>query len=752
MTNSCRSQWVAGLNNVLCIAFNSKLSVDDNPLLLENRSPQENRAISHFIDVTIPPDFALCIGVILARTSSKDFFDAIKARCCPGNHFQKLKVVRDLLGVLIEKGAGHPQSNTTIILTLRRAFSMFKKLGVDADELEGLLAQPVCHAPPNVGQVAFDQLVTVEILAKGDKKPSLTFIGQVIMNALQKNADSGQRPSPFVYCVRFGGSCFHCGHPGHWQADCPHTKGFANPNPRPPSPGPSLPVRQGTPEQQLQPKPASHYQREQVSQVKFVEHDTANRVLIDFGVYIHLSGSHHFTTTMQDIPPFHIFFADSNSSMTISQMTTLKLPVKNRFVIIHDVPFSQKISGQYFKKRMENLHDQALKKLVSNRGGEFLNNQFKKLSEDGSVGKHHFPSISIFHGLVKTHFQGAIDSLVLVKDVSIPEHLGQALLGQHHKNWRQACVANLDQMATMDVWEVLEKKLGMKTIGHRGDFAIKKNVNGRVDHFKARLVAHGDRQRRRVDCAEMYVPTASLMSLCLVLATAALRSWRVASFDVSGAYLYSLVEETVLIEPPVDFLPEVWGKALHLKKALYGMQQAGWCWWKFLSGILSRMGFVATEISDFKTILCAKLDIKWSNEVQQIVGLKCTIGEGEVPIAQRHLTNSILNAYPRRVLWQDSPLPTLPVGSLLPDEAILDPTPFQSVIGSLAYLVSGSRPDLAFTMNYLAPHSMGPTAAHWDLLDHVIGYLLKTRHCGIHLRPGTLSLSLWRDAGSGGDL
>ncbi|MBW0534219.1 hypothetical protein O181_073934 [Austropuccinia psidii MF-1] len=31
---------------------------------------------------------------------------------------------------------------------------------------------------------------------------------------------------------------------------------------------------------------------------------------------------------------------------------------------------------------MENLHNQNLKKLVSDRGGEFLNHQFKKLSKE----------------------------------------------------------------------------------------------------------------------------------------------------------------------------------------------------------------------------------------------------------------------------------------------------------------------------------------------------------------------------------
>ncbi|MBW0488809.1 hypothetical protein O181_028524 [Austropuccinia psidii MF-1] len=42
-------EWVASLNWVLCIAFNSNMSVDNSPSLLNNRTPQENREISHFI-------------------------------------------------------------------------------------------------------------------------------------------------------------------------------------------------------------------------------------------------------------------------------------------------------------------------------------------------------------------------------------------------------------------------------------------------------------------------------------------------------------------------------------------------------------------------------------------------------------------------------------------------------------------------------------------------------------------------------
>ncbi|MBW0498861.1 hypothetical protein O181_038576 [Austropuccinia psidii MF-1] len=279
-----------------------------------------------------------------------------------------------------------------------------------------------------------------------------------------------------------------------------------------------------------------------------------------------------------------------------------------------------------------------------------------KMVQLASVVFPQFQSLVVSSGPVAKGFLAHV-----VNTMSLGKH-PQALLGPHRKKWRQACIAELDQMAARDVWEVVEKSLHMKTINHQWVFDLKNNINGSMEWFKARLVAHG------VDCTETYAPTASLISLCLVLAAAVLKNWRVASFDVSGAYLYSPVDETVLVELPVTFLLEPRGKVLRLKKALYDMRQAGRCWWKFLSGILGWMGFIAMEVnqslyifrnnraiiaiwihvndgvvvsnspdamSSFKDVLCAELDIKWSDAVQKIVGLECLIGEGEVTIAQQ---------------------------------------------------------------------------------------------------------------------
>ncbi|MBW0558627.1 hypothetical protein O181_098342 [Austropuccinia psidii MF-1] len=135
-------------------------------------------------------------------------------------------------------------------------------------------------------------------------------------------------------------------------------------------------------------------------------------------------------------------------------------------------------------------------------------------------------------------------------------------------------------------------------------------------------------------------------------------------------------------------------------------------------------------ISNFNNVVCTELNIKWSDQMQQIVGLECVFGEGEVAITQQRLTYSILEAFQQ--------LTTFSSASGNP--------------GTKSCFFSGSIPDLAFVVNYLTCHSMGPTAEHWEMMDHVVGYLLKTRNQGIQICLGNLSLSLWSNVGWGGDL
>ncbi|MBW0470130.1 hypothetical protein O181_009845 [Austropuccinia psidii MF-1] len=152
-----------------------------------------------------------------------------------------------------------------------------------------------------------------------------------------------------------------------------------------------------------------------------------------------------------------------------------------------------------------------------------------------------------------------------------------------------------------------------------------------------------------------------------------------------------------------------------------------------------------TQIEEFCKALCNNFEIKSSNSMKRIMGLECAFGEGEVTILQTRITNDIINAYPRKIFQHDCPLPLIPKTTSDEQEAGMESTPFRSVVGSLAYLVSRLQPVLEFAVNYLARHSTAPTMTHWTMLDHLVGYLLKTWGHGIVLCLPYCTLNLWSD-------
>ena len=77
----------------------------------------------------------------------------------------------------------------------------------------------------------------------------------------------------------------------------------------------------------------------------------------------------------------------------------------------------------------------------------------------------------------------------------------------------------------------------------------------------------------------------------------------------------------------------------------------------------------------------------------------------------------------------------LPKGIIPTKETMEQPkdqvTAYQSMIGSLMYLVTGTRPDLAYTISFLAQYSSCPTEEHIKAAKHVFRYVNGTRNLGL---------------------
>ena len=84
---------------------------------------------------------------------------------------------------------------------------------------------------------------------------------------------------------------------------------------------------------------------------------------------------------------------------------------------------------------------------------------------------------------------------------------------------------------------------------------MKKNAVGKIEKYKAHLVAKGFTQIYGIDYYETYAPVARLSSFCLLLAIAAQNEWTVNTFDFDSAYLNSKLgeEENIYLEQPVRY-------------------------------------------------------------------------------------------------------------------------------------------------------------------------------------------------------
>ena len=147
---------------------------------------------------------------------------------------------------------------------------------------------------------------------------------------------------------------------------------------------------------------------------------------------------------------------------------------------------------------------------------------------------------------------------------------------------------------TNGTWQVVTLPPGEKAIGSRWVFKLKRNADGSIDRFKARLVAQGFSQRPGIDFHEVFAPTMRWGSIRSVLAIAALEDMEIESLDVSNAYLNGRMPEgeEVYMRQAEGFVdPEQPHKVCRLLKGLYGLRQSGRLWYQELGSVLEGIGF-----------------------------------------------------------------------------------------------------------------------------------------------------------------
>jgi transposase InsO family protein len=365
-----------------------------------------------------------------------------------------------------------------------------------------------------------------------------------------------------------------------------------------------------------------------------------------------------------------------------------------------------------------------------------------------------------------------------------PISVEQALKSPQAQEWKDAIQSELKALIDNGTWKIVPRpKHNVNIIKPKWVFRLKKDEQGRIERFKARLVARGYTQVPGVDFFETYAPVGSALTFRYLMATAALRKQEVWHLDVSNAYLNGRLEEDVYMEPPEQLQAER-GQVCKLIKGLYGLKQAGRKWNERLDEVLRRLGltptksdpclylapgggllhvyvddmFLATDekereypisglrkefkISAKPATLCLGMKVE---QIKDKNGDVCAIKLSQ-PEQVRQIVNKFVGKRPSL-----SKVPLRKATILLEkdhEESKPRPDlPLRALVGSLQYFSSMTRPDIAYAVNLLSRHVEKPTNEIWSAGIEIVKYLAGTQDLGVTYKDnGNSNLLGWGDA------
>jgi hypothetical protein len=147
----------------------------------------------------------------------------------------------------------------------------------------------------------------------------------------------------------------------------------------------------------------------------------------------------------------------------------------------------------------------------------------------------------------------------------------------------------LESFKRHGVYKIVAKPEGEKILSTRWVFTQKRDEEGEVKRWKARIVARGYRQREGIDYDELFVPIVRFETIRTLLATAVGKNEPLRQWDVVTAYLHAPLDRPLYTTPPegVD-VPD--GHVWQLIKSVYGLKQAAQLWNQTLHQAMTDIG------------------------------------------------------------------------------------------------------------------------------------------------------------------
>lgn len=159
------------------------------------------------------------------------------------------------------------------------------------------------------------------------------------------------------------------------------------------------------------------------------------------------------------------------------------------------------------------------------------------------------------------------------------------------------------------------------------------------------------------------------------------------------------------------------------------------------------IGDDTNEILDLKKSLHEKFQIKDLGYINYFLGLKFNKVDSGMIVHQQKYIKELLKAYTIiDAVPVTTPLPPKLHLSHTMDDPLQDPTIYRQLIGKLNFLLH-TRPDLAFSIEFLSQFNQTPSQSHYDAALHVLKYLKGSMTQGLHFNnSSTYNLEAYCDS------
>lgn len=361
----------------------------------------------------------------------------------------------------------------------------------------------------------------------------------------------------------------------------------------------------------------------------------------------------------------------------------------------------------------------------------------------------------------------------------------QAMASPYRAAWQKAMQDEFDSLNQHSVGTLIDPPPGANILGGMWVFSKKRDKHNRVVRFKARWVVFGNHQIKGIDYNDTHASVGMTDSLRILFAIAAHLGMTVCQFDVVTAFLNGDMGETVYARQVTGFThPTQPQRVWLLNKSLYGTRQAARRWQQHFGKTAAKYNLTPAQsdtavyirkdsdgllilhlhvddsmvfasspevMQQFKSFLESQYDVKWTPSPSLYLGIRIQISEDGrlVGLVQDHYIESTLERF--------AMVNCKPVKSPLPHRTILSPgsdaevtdaigLPYQSLVGSLGWIASTTRPDIAYAVSQLGRFNSAWTTTHWVAAKHVLRYLKGTRKLQISYDGDSLTPKAFSDS------